>query len=105
MQALAGKTEGIPSEARTLTLVQDLTPPALYVQKLPKVLHQSAVTLRGKTEPGARIYVEGKPVAVDSEGTFQYRLHIKPGASLIVIEAVDSAGNVAYATNVVNGKY
>jgi hypothetical protein len=105
VQALAGKTEGIPSEARTLTLVQDLTPPALYVQKLPKVLHQSAVTLRGKTEPGARIYVEGKPVVVDSEGTFQHRLHIKPGASLIVIEAVDSAGNVAYATNVVNGKY
>ena len=105
VQALAGKTEGMPSEARALTIVQDREPPVLYVQKLPKVVHQSAVTLRGKTEPGAKIYVEGKPVTVDSEGTFQHRLYIKPGASLIVIEAVDSAGNVAYATNLVNGKY
>jgi hypothetical protein len=80
VQALAGKTEGTPSEARALTIVQDRTPPVLYVQKLPKV-------------------------AVDGEGTFQHRLYIKPGASLIVIEAVDSAGNVAYATNLVNGKY
>ncbi len=105
VQALAGKTEGTPSEARALTIVQDRTPPVLYVQKLPKVVHRSAVTLRGKTEPGAKIYIEGTPVAVDGEGTFQHRLYIKPGASLIVIEAVDSAGNVAYATNLVNGKY
>jgi hypothetical protein len=105
VQALAGKTEGTPSEARELTIVQDRTPPVLYVQKLPKVVHQSAITLRGKTEPGARIFVEGTPVAVDSDGTFQHRLYVKPGASLIVIEAVDSAGNVAYATNLVNGKY
>ena len=105
VQALAGKTEGVPSEPRALTVVQDRTPPALYVQKLPKVVHQSAVTLRGKTEPGAKIYVEGTPVKVDGEGTFQHRVYVKPGASLIVIEAVDSAGNVAYATNLVNGKY
>lgn len=105
VQALTGKTEGIPSEARALTVVQDRTPPVLYVQKLPKVVHQSAVTLRGKTEPGAKIYVEGTPVRVDGEGAFQHRLYVKPGASLIVIEAVDSAGNVAYATNLVNGKY
>ena len=105
VQALAGKTEGTPSEARALAIVQDRTPPVLHVQKLPKVVHQSAITLRGKTEPGAKIYVEGTPVTVDSEGTFNHRLYIKPGASLIVIEAVDSAGNVAYATNLVNGKY
>jgi hypothetical protein len=105
VQALAGKTEGTPSEARALTIVQDRTPPVLYVQKLPKVVHQSAVTLHGKTEPGAKIYVEGTPVTVDGEGAFQHHLYVKPGASLIVIEAVDSAGNVSYATNLVNGKY
>ena len=95
----------MPSEARSLTIVQDQTPPALYVQKLPKVVRHSAVILRGKTEPGTKVYIEGTPVKVDREGTFQHRLHVKPGASLIIVEAIDSAGNVAYATNVINGKY
>jgi hypothetical protein len=105
VQALAGEAEGMPSKARALTIVQDRTPPALYVQKLPKVVRHSAVILRGKTEPGTKVYIEGTPVKVDREGTFQHRLHVKPGASLIIVEAIDSAGNVAYATNVINGKY
>lgn len=105
VQALVGYSEGTPSEARVLTIIQDRTPPELFVQKLPKVVRQPAITLRGKTEPGAKVFVEGKPVAVNSAGAFQHRLYVKPGASLIVVEAVDSAGNVAYATNLVNGKY
>ena len=105
VQSIKGTAEGTPSEARALQVVQDHTPPVLRVEKLPKVVRRPTITLRGKTEPGAKIYVEGKPVAVDEDGGFRHRIHVKPGASLIVVEAVDAAGNVSYSTNLINGKY
>jgi hypothetical protein len=105
VQSTKGTMEGAPSESRALQVVQDHTPPALTVQKPPKVVRRPTITLRGKTEPGTRIYIEGTPVQVNKDGSFRHRVYVKPGASLIVIEAVDAAGNVAYATNLVNGKY
>ncbi len=86
-------------------MVQDRKPPVLRVQPPPKVVNQDTITLRGKTEPGAKVYVEGNRVTVNKEGFFKHQLRIKRGASLIVVEAVDPAGNVAYATNLVNAKY
>lgn len=105
VHALADKLEGRPSEIRQLSLMQDRKPPVLRLQPPPKVVHSDTVTLRGTTEPGAKVYVEGKQVIVNGQGIFKHRLRIKRGASLIVIEAVDPAGNVAYATKLVNGKY
>ncbi len=97
--------EGAPSEPRVLQVIQDHTPPVLSVQKLPKVVRRPTIMLRGKTEPGAKIYIEGKRVNVNQDGSFRHRVDVKPGASLIVVEAVDAAGNIAYSTNLVNGKY
>lgn len=105
VQSIKGPIEGTPSEPRALQIVQDHTPPVLSVQKLPKVVRRPTITLRGTTEPGARIYVEGKPVRVEQDGSFRHRVHVKPGASLIVVESVDAAGNVSYSTNLINGKY
>jgi hypothetical protein len=105
VQSIKGTVEGAPSEPRALRIVQDHTPPLLSVQKPPKVVRRPTITLRGKTEAGAKIYIEGRPVKVDSDGGFRHRVHVKPGASLIVVEAVDAAGNVAYSTNLVNRKY
>ncbi len=105
VQSIKGTVEGAPSEPRALHLVQDHTPPMLSVEKLPKVVRRPTITLRGKTEPGTKIYIEGRPVTVDKDGAFRHRVYVKPGASLIVVEAVDAAGNVSYSTNLVNGKY
>ena len=105
VQSLKGPVEGTPSEPRVLRIVQDHTPPLLSVRKLPKVVRQPTITLRGKTEPGAKVYIEGVRVNVDRDGSFRHRIDVRPGASLIVVEAVDSAGNVAYSTNVIHGKY
>lgn len=105
VHALRDDIEGRPSAQRTLTMVRDREPPRLEVQAPPKVIRRALLTLSGRTEPGAKVFVEGQAVTVAADGSFRHRVEVKPGASLIVIEAVDSAGNVAYATNLVNRKF
>ena len=105
VHSLIGDIEGMPSEVRKLHMVQDRTPPMLKLQKPPTVIRQPTITLRGKTEPGSKIYVDGTRVKVSAQGVFTHKLSVKPGATLIVVEAIDPAGNIAYATNLLNGKF
>ena len=105
VHSLTGDIEGMPSEVRKLRMVQDRTPPRLKLQKPPTVIRQPTITLRGKTEPGTKIYVDGTRVKVSAQGVFTHKLSVKPGATLIVVEAIDPAGNIAYATNLLNGKF
>ncbi len=105
VHSLTGDIEGMPSEVRKLRMVQDRTPPMLKLQKPPTVIRQPTITLRGKTEPGTKIYVDGTRVKVSAQGVFTHKLSVKPGATLIVVEAIDPAGNIAYATNLLNGKF
>lgn len=105
VHSLIGDIEGMPSEVRKLHMVQDRTPPMLKLQKPPTVIRQPTITLRGKTEPGTKIYVDGTRVKVSAQGVFTHKLSVKPGATLIVVEAIDPAGNIAYATNLLNGKF
>ncbi len=105
VHSLTGDIEGMPSEVRKLRMVQDRSPPTLKLQKPPTIIRQPTITLRGKTEPGTKIYVDGTRVKVSAQGVFAHKLSVKPGATLIVVEAIDPAGNIAYATNVLNGKF
>ncbi|TDJ64199.1 MAG: hypothetical protein E2O37_07220 [Proteobacteria bacterium] len=105
VHSLTGDIEGMPSEVRKLRMVQDRTPPMLKLQKPPTIIGQPTITLRGKTEPGTKIYVDGTRVKVSAQGVFTHKLSVKPGATLIVVEAIDPAGNIAYATNLLNGKF
>ncbi|MEE9597352.1 MAG: hypothetical protein V3V96_11300 [Acidiferrobacterales bacterium] len=105
VHSLTGDIEGMPSEVRKLRMVQDRSPPTLKLQKPPTIIRQPTITLRGKTEPGTKIYVDGTRVKVSAQGVFTHKLSVKPGATLIVVEAIDPAGNIAYATNLLNGKF
>ncbi len=105
VHSLTDDIEGMPSEVRKLRMVQDRTPPTLKLQKPPTIVKKPTFTLRGKTEPGTKIYVDGTRVKVNGRGVFTHKVSVKPGATLVVIEAIDPAGNIAYATNLVNGKF
>ncbi len=70
----------------------DETPPFLDVTITPK---GRVVIITGKTEIGVKIYVNGKLVRADSYGNFYSTLYYnKSGVKTVVIEAVDSAGNM-----------
>ncbi|MCK5252795.1 MAG: hypothetical protein KAQ96_07585, partial [Thermoplasmata archaeon] len=55
------------------------------------------VMVKGTTEPGARLDVNGEPVDV-STGSFSFPFTLEESDVLIVVTAVDPAGNVAILT-------
>ena len=57
------------------------------------------------TEPGSRVHIGQESVAVADDGSFTHEIQLTPGPNLVVIEAVDAAGNVSYQTQYVNAKF
>jgi hypothetical protein len=49
------------------------------------------VTVRGRTEPGAQVTINGQTVTADAAGNFE--LQVVAGTQPIHVEAVDGAGN------------
>jgi len=72
--------------------VIDKTPPTLEVSITPK---GRVVIIRGVTETGVKVFVNGIKVPVEASGKFFHTLEFEtPGTKRVVVEAVDSAGNI-----------
>ena len=97
--------EGPFSPVQQFTLEQDQKPPELSVNFPPAIVEQSNVNISGRSEPEVEIYISGKPVNAEPDGSFQKNLHLEPGINIVVVEAVDPAGNVSYQSQLINGKY
>jgi hypothetical protein len=104
VSAMHQTIEGLFSEDRSFRVLQDQTPPKLIVQFPPTTIYQENFTLQGKTEPGARLYIDGKGVKVSKTGKFQYPLKLNLGINIIVVESFDAVNNAAYRTHRVNRK-
>ena len=105
VSSLTDSVEGLFSVTGTFQVVEDRSPPYLKVRFPPKTLYSGRFTLRGKTDPGARVFVGGKRVSTTRSGNFEHNLKLKPGLNVIVVEAVDSVDNVAYRSKRVVSKY
>jgi hypothetical protein len=104
VSAIDHTTEGHFSTVRRLSVKQDNKPPVLKVTFPPKTMYGGRYTLRGKTEPGARVFVGGQRIKTTRDGRFKYNLMLKPGINVIVVEAFDSVNNMAYQSQSVNRK-
>jgi hypothetical protein len=80
------------STTKEITVTIDTTPPLLKAT-LPTSTSEYRLTFNGTTERGADVYVNGNKVSVNTDGTFSATVDLKDGANLIVITAVDGAGN------------
>jgi flagellar hook assembly protein FlgD len=59
-----------------------------------QIFQQTDVQIIGKTEPGARLTIGGKTVAVSSLGEFQTMVNLLQGDNMLDVVAQDQAGNV-----------
>ena len=72
---------------------QDRTPPVLRM-KAPFHVGGQFYTIAGSTEPGATVFINDEEVDVESGGGFQKLVAFeKVGRNVVVIKAVDAAGN------------
>jgi hypothetical protein len=91
-------------DTRVFHLTRSVDPPPLTVWFPSKVVKSAVYVLKGKTEPGTKVVIGGAEVKVDARGYFMRRLQLDPGLNVIVVEAVDKLGNVAYESKVINSK-
>jgi hypothetical protein len=93
--------EGAPSAARRLSLVLDDVAPALRVDFPEGTVAGDLGRVEGATEPGSRLFVAGRQVPAGDDGRFRFDTPLRPGTNLVVVEAVDAAGNSTYRSQVV----
>jgi hypothetical protein len=93
-----GPSEGRAAPARTFEVASDQAPPALRVEFPEGPLQHGEIVIRGATEPGAKVYIGKAQAAVGPDGAFEASVVLARGVQIVVVEAVDSAGNIAYTS-------
>lgn len=87
--------DGTRSPCAPLSYRYDTTPPSilrLLEPAMPEVSGET-VTIRGETEAGATVCLNGEPISVDPTGAFVTRWTLRPGENRMTLEACDEAGN------------
>lgn len=101
VRGLIGWIEGEYSEVNVFIVIQDVKPPSLYVDMPPDVINTNYYKITGITDRRMKIFINGVPVHVLANGKFKYKIKLVPGSNVIVVEAIDVAGNVNYDTKLV----
>ena len=96
--------EGAFSRTRKISVVQDRIKPNLSVEMPPETVYSNEFLLKGKVEHSAHVFVDNKRISVNSTGDFTYGLQLESGINVIVVEAIDAAGNVSFKAKLVNCK-
>lgn len=92
--------------SKTFTTLQDSTDPLLDVSGIEDGLtvetrKNQNFSVEGVTDPDAKVYVNGRVVFPNSEGNFKQSVLLAEGENILVIEAVDKAGNTTTAEKTV----
>jgi hypothetical protein len=95
--------EGPYSEARAIKAVFDDVPPRLEILTPAEmfVAPTASVELKGRTERGARVKINGRKVPVAPDGAFSYLMELREGVNLATLEVMDPAGNAQYGKRLI----
>jgi len=99
-----GQIRGRSAEVRSFKLVRDLEPPSLSVELPGETVETARMLVRGQTDPGAKVLVGHNEAPTEESGEFELMVDLRSGPNIIVVEAVDEVGNVAYFSQYVNAK-
>jgi len=103
--AIQEEIEGAPTVPRRLTVTRDGDLLPLRVEPPPAEIDGSRFTVRGYADTRARVYVMAQRVEVNRDGSFEVEVRLKPGANLLLVEAVDPAGHSSYWSQVLRAKF
>jgi hypothetical protein len=80
-----------------------MSPP--WVDFPARVVSAREIALGGSAEPGTRVFINNEQIEVAASGRFSHVLTLKRGVNMVVVEAIDSAGNVAYRSEAIDARY
>ncbi len=88
---------GPRSAAAGFSLIFDRQPPLLAVRRpaADARVRTTPLEIRGLTEAGARLTLNGEPVTLEGDGDFTLSLGLQRGENTLIFQAMDAAGNTA----------
>jgi len=96
-------SEGKSFTQRKIRIVRDQQPPLLSVTFPDENIFSNSFVIEGKSEPGAKIYINNNLVKSNSKsGEFSHEITFTNGINVILVEAADNAGNIAYRSQLIN---
>jgi hypothetical protein len=105
VSALDHWQEGLFSDTWQFKTFQKRSPHELVVNFPPKRAKEKRCMITGSVEPGARVFIMGRRVAIDEEGNFNHPIELARRINVLVVEAIDAAGNVSYQSRLVHGAF
>lgn len=94
---IAERDEYITGKAEIM-IGKDTQPPKLEVNPIAPFTKEKSLDIKGKTEPGVKVMVNGQMAKVEADGSFTAKIALVEGNNTIVVEAIDGAGNRTTAT-------
>ncbi|WP_164716721.1 S-layer homology domain-containing protein [Paenibacillus whitsoniae] len=92
--ALFSKNQAGDTTQSGIRIMADTVPPDLKVERLGAVSVNGTVMVKGAAEPGSRLTIEGQPIAVEADGSFEHALPLDGKLmKTVVVTATDDAGN------------
>ena len=96
-------SEGKSLSQRKIRIIQDFHPPTLSVDFPDENILSNHFVIKGKSEPGAKIYINNRLIDTDlKSGEFSHEMTFTSGINVILVEAADSAGNISYRSQLIN---
>lgn len=91
------------SVSRTYSIVRDNQAPTLELEQpqdgqVIELARNQTMTIKGKTEPGSQLQVNGRSLYVNSDGTFSGSYQLQEGENKLEFTARDQAGNQTQKT-------
>ncbi len=89
---VTAEAEGMKGAYTTAFVETYVAPPKLDLDPIPAIVSTDTVTVKGRTNEGTKITVNGRPVSVSQDGTFTYTLRLEPGKNSVIVVATNSVG-------------
>jgi hypothetical protein len=105
VKTVTGYVESRCSTVRDFRLIQDLEPPDLRVDLPQGAVAAAKMVVRGAAEPGSELFIKNEQVTLAANGEFEYVVKLSPGLNMIIVEAIDAAGNSAYRSQYVTADF
>ena len=100
-----GDLEGPSSPTWQVRIARDLREPDLRVEFPDRVVSAREIVVTGVAEPGARVFINNEEIQPEASGGFSHPMTLQRGVNIVVVEAIDPAGNVAYRSETIDARY
>jgi hypothetical protein len=105
VSALRDGAEGLVGEVSRFTVSLDQQPPELEVRFPEGTVRASTLVIEGATDPDSRVFIGDLEVATTHSGEFEETLPLRSGYNIVVVQAVDPAGNTTFESRVINAEF